>query len=234
MKKIISLLVVAVMLVLSLASCDMINKLLGKDEAKDEAKEPRTTITAEEWDALKDKTNYTIKTVGTSTMVYGEETVTTEMDEVMKSTETAVYEKSVNKQTYQGETDESKEESYSVVEDGVRYLLHERPDENGVIGWIASEYDWEHESIYDGVSNDQELTFEDLVYDEEKKAYTYTLEEDGVEGLVELYFEDGNLVKMVMKAEGESGSIKLSATVTVTVSDIGTTKVDVPKYTVNQ
>ena len=49
-----------------------------------------------------------------------------------------------------------------------------------------------------------------------------------------MYFEDGNLVKMVMEAEGESGSIKLSATVTVTVSDIGTTKVDVPKYTVNQ
>ena len=69
MKKIVSLMLVAVMMVMTLTSCDLVDKLFGNDT------ETRYTITEEEWNAIMAMKNYTVNTTGknvTTTTLNGE------------------------------------------------------------------------------------------------------------------------------------------------------------------
>ena len=64
-----------------------------------------------------------------------------------------------------------------------------------------------------------------LVYDEEGRYYT--LDIDGTKFY--LFFEDGNLVKAIYMMDSYAGTLEI----TFVVTDIGTTVVEIPEYTIN-
>ena len=227
MKKIISLALVTVMLVFALASCDMINKLLGKEPEKTPV---RTTITEEEWKALETTTNFTAEGTMSSTMSRGEESQTSNSKGLLKQSDTAVYDKT--EYLYEDE-EPSVDESYYVEKDGKSYYL---VDMGSDLGWVAHEDNDIFNTMLDVACGGEEIEFKDLVYDEEKKAYVYTLDEEDIHGVISLYFEDGKLVKTVISATGDMGegedAIHAEASQTIVFSNIGTTTVDLPEYTI--
>ena len=225
MKKIISLILVAVMLTFAFSSCELLAKLKPKEET-------RYTITSDEWAALCSELNYTAVSEGTSTIAYNGETDTTITKDTTMSTATGRYE-SIKGFTEEGE-EEYNNEYYYTTQDDVRYRINYWTYEER---WVGSEYDWESESIVGSLGLDEEIKFEDLVYNADKKAYTYTVTQNDITGTVDFYFENGKLVKMVTVASGSfiNGNITMTATATQTTvfSNIGTTVVTIPEYTVN-
>ena len=159
MKKIVSLMLVAIMMVMTLTSCDLVDKLFGNDT------ETRYTITEEEWNTIMAMKNYTVNTTGkfvTTTTLNGE-TQTSEDNSTVnaKFTEDSQYYKSEGTR-YGGET--IVYEYYYATKDGVKYKLN-------ADGSNAYEYEWESETFYDFCFGDSEVAFEDLTYDEAEKAY---------------------------------------------------------------
>ena len=221
MKKIISLVIIAAMMVFALASCGGSKK--GDDDKGDD-KVVRYTITAEEWAALENIKNFTLEMSGTSSYTMGEESMNSTNSRTLKSTETAMYEKY---ESTDGE-EEYTSETYSVIKDDVRYELDQGEDEK----WYASEYDWEVDSLLECVTDGTDVTFEDLTYNEEKKAYVYTVTEDGATITYTYYFEDGNLVKLEGVMSGSMDTVTMTATANMVISNIGTTTVTVPEYTI--
>ena len=210
MKKIISLIIIATMLVFSFASCNLV----------DLEKNTRTTITAEEWAALDTTFNYTLVMTRTASYTYGDQTHTSIGNQTLKFTPTSKY--YFDSTAYDGETDI--DEYYYTIKDEKSYSAGKNGDGN----WVATRTDWTPESLYDYIELDDEMTFADLTYDETKKAYTCTTTEDGVQITYTYYFEDGNLVKLEGVMGGESNGAVVDLTATIIVSNIGTTVVDVP------
>ena len=225
MKKIFALVIVVAMMVVSLASCDLINKVLGKDE-----KETRTTITKEEWEALFKEMNYTSEATSTTTMTYGEESDTSTNTTLTKSTADAMYDKTVGSYPYNDETYEY--EYYYFTKDGVKYELRKYANEDT---WYASKYEWEPGGLLEGLGDPEEVTFDKLVYNEETKTYVYKFEESGMVIDYTFYFEDGKLVKVTLVGGGEvdygNGTmVNLEATGTIIFTNIGTTTIELPEY----
>lgn len=254
MKKIISLVIVAVMMVLSLASCDIINDFLetvtkednksgdqssgdGSENNKessegitDAREEVRTTITEDEWEALDDIMNYTAKlTVPDGYKTEDGETGECEVTETIKQTKNAGYVERVSKYDY-GETKIN--EYLYVLKDDVSYELYESDDGT----WYATAEEWEPMTFsnfllsYIGL---EDIKFENLVYDEDKKAYTYNYSYSTEYNYTEnrtIYFENGTLVKIDLTMTADSGPRHVEAT--IMVSNIGTTEITVPEYTI--
>lgn len=219
MKKIISLVLIATMMVFAFASC-------GSKKDGDDEKVIRNTITADEWAALANIKNFTIEMSGTSSFTIGEQTSNSTTSQILQSTETAMYEKSSN--TTDEETYDR--EGYYTIKDDVRYELEKDSDGN----WYASEYDWKVDTLLDCVTEEIDITFEKLTYNEEKKAYTYTDSEEGVTMTFSYFFEDGNLVKVTAEMSGAEESVTMAANISIVVSKIGTTTVTVPEFTADE
>ena len=223
MKKIIALMLVAVIMVMTLTSCDLIDKLLGKDSG-----ETRYTITAEEWDSLNSITNYTCRNVGSNTMSFNGDSTTYSSDNTIKVTESSYYQKNIGT-NYDGEYTT---ETYHAIKDGVEYSLSKQED--GTYIGLVSQYN----NIYSlGEYIDCSVAFEELTYDEATHAYTFTENQDGMELQYNFYFENGTLVKIVGIGSGEMPmgegiSYHMEIEATMTISNIGTTVVEVPEFTV--
>lgn len=214
MKKIISLVLVVVMMVMALTSCNLVDKLLGKESA-----ETRYTITADEWEAAMGMKNYTMEGTTTQSATMGDEKQENVSTSISKYSENAEYYKSVD--------NGNSNEYYNIIKDGKSYRVNVLEDGST----SAYEYEWETSAFGEGL----DVAFEDLTYDEEKKAYIFNIN-DFVEGTYEMYFENGKVVKIVMSGsyEMEYSGMKMSVTLSaeMIVSNIGTTVVNVPEFTV--
>lgn len=272
MKRIISLILVVIMALscsLMLGSCELLEQFLS-DTKKDPEEVKDTTVTEEEWNVALAIINFTVHRESetmTKTTVTGAQMGTMEGETIERSTgiqkqnETAQYSKNEyeSKRVENGETDSTSYGSesyltYDPVEDTWYRIL-----ENKTTGeWEG--YDFGKSAIddlgrmlfVDGTEN----TFENFTYDEEEKAYVRDVkipgmgESDGVGPRIDtaklyLYFENNNLVKAVMRAEGvNSGEVDFqgetasytataSMTATILISDHGTTTITVPEYTID-
>ena len=223
MKRTLSLILVAVIMVMSFTSCDLVNQFLGNqlDGSGDSgAGETRYTITAEEWDETLNMRNYTEETTGfgTYTQLSDNSIVTYPNDSFEEHTETSMHIEGVS---IPGPTDF---EYYITIKDGIAYRVNVDPDDKTVTS--AYDYSWEPETFGNGLT----LTFEDLTYDEVKKGYCASLEQYGVTANFEFYFENGKIVKRT--ANVDMGS--MTSVTTTIITNIGTTVINVPEFTVEE
>ena len=229
MKKIIALMLVAVMMVMVLTSCDIVDKILGNDtetETKQETTETRYTITEDEWNALLNLKNYTLEITQTLSQTVGEETYQGTMHGWMYQSEVAcrqINEGSLAFNNYQVIKD-GKSYYFSIGEDGEITNLHET--------------EWEPEPIL-GLGDSAPISkLSDLTYDEEKKAYCFDFSEESTSVTTyELYFENGKIVKIIgvaiQETVGADGTVVTNKMEqTMSISNIGTTVVEVPEFTV--
>ncbi len=179
--------------------------------------EIRTTVTAEEFEANMNQTNYTISFEAEATYLqepaYG----------MVTASATAIYVDFVS-------IGLSPVPYYIVKQDNVWYDVRE--SENGWIGQVGNISD--ENPIFPLVSCVSiffsfDHTYDSLVYDTEKKAYTYTQEDEygGVQTHC-YYFEEGKIVKCELLDTDSYGSGRM----TLSISNIGTTIIEVPEFTV--
>lgn len=174
-------------------------------DSNDEPK-VRTTVTAEEWMAHVEATNYTanITLEIKQTDAAGMENVTTSTGYI-KSAYPTILKKDVStgRISYNTTVEDVK---YRIDYENDKYMAY--PDDTDVQFTIG-----------------MNKSFEELTYSEEKAAYLYVTEASGSETLI--YFEDGVMTKAVATSTNSSGA---EATMTIVFTDIGTTVVDLPEY----
>ncbi len=215
MKKLLSIILLVAMLAVAMVSCKPEDPTTDPTTPNAEA---RTTITAEEWAAACALDNYTYEQQGTTVYTMDGQTQTQESSAICKRSATASYEKYV-------ETGDPDYEVYMVVEDGVCYVV--RPLEGGTFDV------WTTESGLYNLSENLDFetaTFESLVYNAETKAYDFNMNEDGMNVTYSFYFENGVIVKIVASATMTEGTVSATMSIVVTISNIGTTTVDVPAF----
>lgn len=197
MKKILSLVLVCLMTIslLTLTSCQDTYKTVEsfvKEQLEDWGFVTRYTITKDEWDANWHAKNFTLVMTR-----YGES------QEFLK-TETKV-------KGYLGD-----QLMYFDIIDGVGYMILEMEGK-----WYAAEYGkpiWTDSTLLDSLDGDCYEIYDELVYNEDTQAYTWSDEEL----TAELKFVNGVLIvaKFTDINTGE----------TLTVSNVGTTEIDIPEY----
>ena len=208
MRKLLSLLLVAVMLLstLVLTSCDFmntvegfINDILGKEE------EIRYTITEEEWNEMLKISNYTFKaeTQGISIVIASAGSLL----------------------RYETDYPEIPEYSQAIAVDFANKVLITRyPDGT----WTGQNFDESLTEItevtLDTIGYFEDVVYADLVYEEATKSYTYKDETT----IYSFKFENGVLVL------GEMLPVDTTIDAQMTISDIGTTKVEIPEYQLAQ
>ena len=201
MKRLLSLILVAIMLLttLMLTSCDpiasvkgFVNKALGKEE---ETPEVRTTINEMEWRKTYSITNYTL-----NAEVLGEKIAIASDDKVAAM-------------SYYGMD--------FIIDLSTGCFIME-----GAQGYMGATLGKDVFPITNIALGEMgllpEIAFSELVYDEEIKAYTYKDEESML--LCEFRFENGKLVYALMLPIDvtEEGKIE--------VTNVGTTVVELPEY----
>ena len=227
MKKVISLLIVAVMIMLSLSSCDIVNNFLPKSTTE----EVRTTITKEEWAAHCSIVNYTTTSYINSSFTNNTQNVTYTSTQTVQWSETAQYVKYVQTSSL---GDEYILEYYEVTQNNIRYRI-EKDEDDGI--WYAQKTtnDYSNSLLPD------EFEFEDLTYDDNKKAYVYSKtnnieDKHAITGSTTLtynyYFENGTLVKLVLEQSSVEGDYHAESEITAIISKIGSTKIIIPEYTI--
>ena len=240
MKKILSTLLLFA-ICFSLCSCSLIKKVIpgfGKEDGgnvgnNNNQPEVRTTITAEEFETSKNIKNYTnvvsttVKALNLETGEYWIDPETgddfsTEVNTELKS-EVACYTTSGGKL--------SDTEYWYVLKDGVWYWVRENTDSTtGYVGSRADDY------TVNGLLENSPFEYDDLVYDEEKGAYKVIQVEEAYSVEYFFYFENGNPVKMGMSVEFtitiEDQKYKRETFVESNITNIGTTVVDVPEFTI--
>ena len=246
MKKLISLIIIVTMMVLTLTSCDLANKVLenfNKDSSNEQNNEQENesdktvdnniyTITEKEWEAHDTITNYTMNAYITTTVTRGDESATITAKMIYKSCENAIYEKIA-------QTSHSNEnigiyivsqEIYYTINEGKRYFVSQ--DQDGK--WTATESDWKLDSISEYFYLSEQIEFEDLTYDAELKAYTYThtrtYENREDVFTMRFYFKNGTVTRIYEKVvnhydDGETESEIFDAE----ISSIGVTHVIIPQ-----
>ena len=196
MKKLLSLMLVAMMLLatLMLTSCDAVMELL-QQYITGLVPEVRYTVTEAEWNAAVKMENYTVTS---------------------KNEDGTVDVYKFSKDGYISDTEYGKR--IYVFKDGNAYYLNQVGDE-----WVPDSFGMDARThtplmLLDG------LSFSDFTYDEARKAYVCG-EESEVE--VVMAFENGVMVKLAMTfIFGEKW-----ITMEYVISDVGTTVVNIPKYT---
>lgn len=178
--------------------------------------EIRTTVTAEEFEANMNQTNYTMSFEAEATYLqepaYG----------MVMVSATATYSDLVSTGIA------SPVPYYVVKQDDVWYGVIE--SENGWIGQVVNISD--ENAIAPLVACvsifNLDHTYDSLVYDTEKKAYTFTQEvEDGWQ-MYCYYFEEGKIIKCEMLDTDSYGNGRI----TLSISNIGTTVIEIPEFTV--
>ena len=176
----------------------------GVVEPSKAGKDVVTTVTEEQFNAALNITNFTMTTNALVQKV------------TIKYTETAYSE--TNSSIGYDNTD------YRAIIDGVWYDIGEEYNyQTGEYSYVATES--YSQDIDNALSNMLEtLAYADLTYNTEGRYY-----EGEAEGAkFYLYFENGNIVQMI--AFTNMGNVSME--VMASISDIGTTKVDLPEYTV--
>ena len=207
MKKILSLTLVAVMLctTLMLTSCDAVMEMLQQYIPGLDSG-VRYTVTEAEWMAAINMENYTV--VENSNVSLDGETTT-----LYKYTKDGYYSKSGSK------------EKFYAFEGDECYLLEK--GENGMVGTYAGSAKINRLPTF-WISG---ASLSEFTYDEANHAYVFSEEMEIMEGFTkkvafEVRFENGVLVNLTV-AIGDNFS-------KYTISDIGTTVVDIPKYTLGE
>lgn len=214
MKKIISFIIIATTLILTLASCS---------SGSGGVSLIKTTITAEEWAALDEIVNFTVEITMKQTYTYAGERESYTQNIVSKLTEDAEYTKESTSYNGEKETDEY----YSFKKDGVTYKMHNNDGE-----WIASKANWSPITMLE-CAEIAEVDFEDITYNSSKKAYVYTLSQYGVVANFTFYFKNGILSKLECKASASESGTKMSSEYTMVFSSVNKTTITLPEYTIN-
>lgn len=209
MKKFLSLTLVAMMLLttLMLTSCDAVMEML-KQYIPGLDSGVRYTVTEAEWNAAFKMENYTAESKITSD---GETSIST-----YKFTKDGYYLKS------------DYVETFYVFKGETCYLLEEGA--NGMVATWAGSVE-SHNIIKQLISGEE---FSDFKYDESKKAYVLeeneSMGEQTIYGTMELRFENGVLVNVTITLTMGSNKLVMENA----ISNVGTTVVDIPKYTMGE
>lgn len=189
-------------------------------ENGDNTTEVRTTVTAEEWTANMEQTNFTV------TADIGEGTETT-VKGIISITAT-------NKSVEVLEPEEQM--TYFAIQDGKSYYVIKVGESWSGGNSQSYPYDTVYEFVTDGVggSNTFEFEYDDFVYNAEIKAYVYSFEDEaGDEWTYRCYFEDGKIVKAeINKNITNYDGTETSIFAVEIFSDLGTTVVEVPEFSI--
>ena len=198
MKKHLSLILAAIMLLATLSGCDIAKQAFHDYmNSVTSGKTVRTTVTEEEFLAAIASNNFTY-TAGDDTQEIH-----------YKISDSALYGKQTR--TVADVTDEY--ESYVVLIDDVYYAL--RKTQSGYVAYPQS-------GTFNAPKLSQligDIAYSDLVYNEETKIYTYSVEDESVG--MEFSFENGILKSVHLESQDAKGD----------VYDIGTTVVELPEFT---
>jgi uncharacterized lipoprotein YehR (DUF1307 family) len=204
MKKLLSLLIVAVMLLSTLTACDLetakgylVNVLEQFTTTAKEDKVVRTTVTEEEYVNAFKVNNFTVK-AGT-----GEEGVYMVVDG--------------SKIIYQISMGES---GISIKCDLEKHVIISSTS-TGDLAYFSEDVASEGEVTLENVGLLESYAYETLTYNEERKSYTYSDEDE----ILEFFFEDGALAKVVMSNPNDTA-------VQGEVYDVGTSVVELGEYIV--
>ena len=214
MKRILSLALVTIMLLMTLAltSCDLesidVNAIieqvmvsLGLAE-----KEPVYTITQEEWDANMALTNFTM------------EIVTVGSDGFENTSNILASENAIKISTSANGQDTV---IYMVLEGDIAYMIMDYQGQQ-----IVQKVDFSDMNLEEIVGN--AFTFDQFEYNEEERCYVHYMEAAAEMGVTyKMYFENGWFKSVVLEQKVEG----YSQTMTYTFSNIGTTVVEVPDFT---
>ncbi len=227
MKRFFSLIIIATMIACAFTSCDYVNDIKSSIIGE---KDTKTTITAEQWENIDSVTNFTMNFVVKTTTNNNNGNLT--MHRTYKITDTVHHFRT----TYNNVLSE---DTYHIIDNEQKYNLTQWNEEleqwDNV--WHAYEYGWEPMSMIDALAFPLDIGYDELIYNEEKSAYVYTLSEDDLILINSYYFENGILVKVTAYTyEGVSLSeindnTPREESIDVVFSDIGTTEIKIPSYT---
>ena len=223
MKKLLSFILILAMLTVAMVSCKKDDPTEDPATNNPPAQETRYTITAEEWAAVCALTNFTATQAGSAVYTSDGVTDTEETFAEYKYTATATYHK------VQETGDPIYEEYYALIDGRILNirLLSSGAFEADVTD--RTELDNFAEAFeFDGV------TFDTLTYNAEAKAYVLDLSDEDMEMKYTFYFENGQIVKFVAYATYVEHGFSAVMNIEVVVSDIGTTAVTVPEYTMGK
>ena len=211
---------------LTASACE---NFLGSASESIDSQETRTTITAEEWAALEEIHNFTL-TLVVQTDLGDPNAGGSKMVRTTKSTETSMYFKWIQDNSVS-------EESYYFMENGQSYHVTQwnetLPGYDDA--WHAYKCDWEVRSMNDSSSEGLEIAYEALVYNAEKKVYEYTMTEDEYKGEFSFRFADGVFSKVTVNFYEQDEATGVGVCVekfVATFTDVGSTEVTLPEYTV--
>ena len=150
MKRIVSLILIATILVSVLSSCDKVTEILDNMQGKEPENSTssiRHTITEEEWLSLENITNFTAKMVIHDISENGD---TTTNHITFRSSETATHEENINVNL------KYIDEYYNCIVDGTKYSLSKGEDGK----WYAREAEWwEIQPLSDIVTFEFDISF---------------------------------------------------------------------------
>ena len=228
MKKIIALIIIATMTLGILTSCNVVDELLnkfgGEINGGEGDEDHRYTITAEEWEALDSVMNYTVDITISGNP--GENDLET-IHLLYRSTANKGYEKS----TYRMDGVLYLYEYYYFIEDEQPYVVAKREDKN----WYSTQSSWHPKSLMSQITFDYQTAtdFNDLTFNEEKKAYTYTVVEGDYSGVISYYFKDGNLLSVDAEIMNIAGEVAyMDETIHMEIDFIDFTIITIPEHKV--
>ena len=224
MKKLLSFILILAMLTVAMLSCKKDDTI--EDPAQTPTNPPeetRYTITAEEWAAVCALTNFTATQAGSAVYTSGDVTDTEETFAEYKYTAT------VNYRNVQESGDPTYEEYYALIDGRILNIRLLGTGEFEADVTDRTELDNFAEAFeFDGV------TFDTLTYNAEAKAYELDLSDEDMEMKYTFYFENGQIVKFVAYATYGEHGYSAVMNIEVAVSNIGTTAVTVPEYTMGK
>ena len=181
---------------------------------KTESVQLRTTITEEEWATNLLVSNFTL------TVEAYEKSSQTSGTITLKATSTAI-------QTTL-KTDVIESNMYNALKDGVWYQIFYTAE----YGYLGSAFEKTQDTylgssvLETGDADEITETFANLTYDETEKAYRMDNLDDVEDASIYYYFENGKLVKIVIDTENINQ--------VMIPSNIGTTTIEVPEFTVQE
>ena len=216
MKKLLSLLLVMLMLITTLASCSLVEQFFPKKDTVDRE------VTEEEWNANMNITNFEMYSYFTVTQSGKTEII-----------ENIIFQYTDNAYCIINPTN-GRVTDIGVLKDGVWYEVDKR--ENGYIGYDMPEYT---QKTMGSLMLSSDITFANCTYNAELGAYIKQANPEDefiVGGEIQeyrVYFENKVIVKyeMVGHYESDDGS-RVDYIGTVEFRNIGTTVVDIPEFTI--
>ena len=212
MKKHISVILMAVLLLSAFAGCDGVEDIVQNLPVPTNPTEPtgvvRTTVTEEEWRIAMESDNYTVDAVAS----LGEQSAT----QHIALTEAIRYQ-------YNQQNGREDEAYYAKIE-GIEYCI-----QKGDTGYVARKDSSNLVGMKLGDISDTDLreVYSNLVYDEEARVYKYNYtDRNNQEFEFTFCFENGSIKTAKIVA-----TTPASVVVTYDVHSFGTTTIELPEYT---